>query len=284
MKLLKAKSKWFDESDLRLDAEYHLSDGPATTRLLVKSEIKTIPLSKAASKVFSGKIFKRTFVNDHHTGIPYLTASDMIKSHAVSGKYLSKKFTSEKKELFLKKGWILLSCSGTLGNTVFTNKDFEGVIGTHDLIRIVPNENEIKPGYLYAYLASKFGYSLLTQPSYGGVIKHIEPHHIQNLPIPIFSDNQQLTVHQLVVECNELRSKANELLKRAEARLYTETKLKVLNKNDYEFFGQHSHDRKVSTYVISSKQLSSVSLNAFNYSERIRKLTKYIKEHVIVPL
>lgn len=221
MKVLKANSKWFKESDLRLDAEFHLSEGPATKRLIKKSGIKTVPLTKVASSIFSGKIFKRTYVNNPNRGIPYLTASDMAKFEINSGNYLSRKFSNQKKELFIKKGWILLSCSGTLGNTVFTNEDFEGIIGTHDLIRIIPDKTEILPGYLYAFLSSKYGYALLTQSSYGGVVKHIEPHHIEHISVPIINKKAETSINSLIEDSARLRHESTECLKKAHKLLNT---------------------------------------------------------------
>lgn len=202
----------FSESDLRLDAQYHLSDGPESKRLLSKSPYKVETLSGVTENIFSGSIFRRTFVNDAKKGFPYLTASDMVKFDIDSGKYISKKYTTQKDELELKEGWILVSCSGTLGNTVYTNSIFKGRIGTHDLIRIVPNALKIYPGFLAAYLKSKIGYSLLTHSSYGGVIKHIEPHHIEPLPVPIFPKPKQLKIHNLFMSVASKRTKCTTVL------------------------------------------------------------------------
>ncbi|MBC7913843.1 MAG: restriction endonuclease subunit S [Pyrinomonadaceae bacterium] len=215
MKTLTVKRKWFEESDLRLDAEFHLSYGPMAKRIMDNSPLNITTLRQASERIFMGNIFKRTYVNNSEFGLPYLTASDMVKSNIDTGKYISEKYTTQKANLEIKEGWILVSRSGTLGMTVFTNKDFAGRIGTDDLIRIIPNDNKIKPGFLYAYLTSKYGNALLTQASYGGVIKHIEPHHIQDLSIPIFPEHQQNKIHQLITQAAELRVEANKLLQDA---------------------------------------------------------------------
>ena len=91
MKSIIAKSTWFVDSDLRLDASYHLSD---TNR--IKHVFSTLPylfttIQEQSEKIFSGNIFKRTYVKDPERGIPYITGSDMIKLDITSGKYLSKK-------------------------------------------------------------------------------------------------------------------------------------------------------------------------------------------------
>jgi len=200
MKVLKAKSKWLHQSDLRLDAQFHLSEGPISKRLIERSPFKLRPLHDVTDRIFLGKIFRRTFVSLPDKGLPYITASDMITFEASSGKYLSKRFTTQLDELTIKPGWILVSCSGTLGNTIFTGEGFNGKVGTHDLIRIVPKPTELAPGFLYAFLSSKYGYSLLVQPSYGGVVKHIEPHHIRDLSVPDFPKQVQAKIHGLILK------------------------------------------------------------------------------------
>lgn len=278
MKVAAAKYNWIKETDLRLGADYHLSDGPKTKRILEKSPFNKISLNKAAKDIFLGSRFKRVFVEDSEKGYPYLTGSDMVKADLDSGKYLSKKYTEQQETLMIDKGWILVSCSGTLGNTVFTNDDFVGRIGTHDLIRIIPNEVEIQPGFLYAYLSSKYGYSLLTQASYGGVVKHIEPHHIADLPIPLFPPDQQQRIHDLVVQAAELREEGNRLLRKAEEKFMTHANLPVLAKDDYEYFGAHSGERTTSMFKVNIREVSPLTVNAFNYSRKINRIKKIVEQ------
>lgn len=211
MKELIVKNGWFADSDLRLDATYYLSDGPLTKLKMKVSPYKVSSLSKETSEIFKGNIFKRTYVSDAKFGYHFMTASDMMKSNIESGKFVSKKYT-DTANLFLKEGWILVSRSGTLGNIVYTNKDFDGVLGTDDLIRVIPNNKGIKSGFMYAYLATKYGYGLLTQSGYGGVVQHIEPHHIENLPIPVFPTSKQEKIHNLIIDSSTLRVEANKIL------------------------------------------------------------------------
>ncbi|MCT4673881.1 MAG: restriction endonuclease subunit S [Prolixibacteraceae bacterium] len=243
MKALSVKHKWFGESDLRLDASYHLSDGPLTKLKLKKSPYEVTSLKRVTEDVFKGNIFKRTYVDNPETGFHFMTASDMMKSNIESGKFVSKKYT-DTANLLLKKGWILVSRSGTLGNTVYTNEDFEGVLGTDDLIRIIPCEKEILGGYMYGYLSSKYGYGLLTQSGYGGVVQHIEPHHIEDLSIPILPDSKQQEIHNLILEASNLRVEANKLL--SEAVEYFES-----------FIGESKVHLGFQTGKISSKSLNS---------------------------
>lgn len=80
MKILTVKSKWFNESDLRLDAEFHLSDGPRTNRSIKSSGVAYKSLKNVTREIFKGQIFKRCYVSSPEHGIPFLTASDMVKA------------------------------------------------------------------------------------------------------------------------------------------------------------------------------------------------------------
>ncbi|HNW70734.1 MAG TPA: restriction endonuclease subunit S [Bacteroidales bacterium] len=234
MKSIIAKREWFDESDLRLDASFHLSDSVLIKHKYIKSPVAMTTINEQAVEVFLGNIFKRIYVADLSRGVPYLTGSDMIKSDIESGKYLAKKQAQQLKHLMLKKGWILVSCSGTLGNVVFTNDMFENHIATHDLIRIIPNNKDVKSGFLFAYLASKYGYALLTQSSYGGVVKHIEPEHIYHIPVPIFPPENQEEIHNLITQAADLRVEANNILNKTKELFYKEYSIDNLRIN-YEF-------------------------------------------------
>lgn len=216
MKTTKIKKSIFNESGIRFDASYHLSDGPVTKQKLNNSPYQTTTLSKVVISNFKGNIFKRSYVDNANYGFKFLTASDMMKIDINGGKYISKKYTKIE-NLKLDEGWLLISRSGTLGNIVYTNSDFKEIIGTDDLIRVIPDNKKIKSGYLYAFLASKFGYGLITQSGYGGVVQHIEPHHIEELPIPLIPEDKQSVIHDLIINASILKVEANKFLEEAVA-------------------------------------------------------------------
>lgn len=276
MKTATATSAWLLDEGNRLDASFHLSDGREAKLLVKKSPHGFKTLETVSLKLFNGSRFKRAYVDDPERGYPYLTASDMTKAEPYSGTYLSKKMTGNTEGLMLHKDWLLISCSGTIGKVVFTNEDFEGQIGTHDLIRILPNAEELEPGYLYAFLTSKYGYAMLTQSNYGGVVKHIEPHHITDLPIPMLPERQRQEIHGLVEEAARLRVEGNGLLQEAREQLLEAANLPPLRQDEYEYFGSHAAGRELSVFTV--KNLDPVSIAAFNYSARIAKIIKRVKD------
>lgn len=252
MKLLNIKNSWFSESDLRLDASYHLSDGPVTKIKLKRLPYKISKLSSETKDIFKGNIFKRTYVSNAEDGFPFMTASDMMKSDINGGKFVSRKYTNTA-NLLLQKDWILVSRSGTIGNTVYTNRNFESILGTDDLIRIIPNNKDILGGYVYAYLSSKYGYGLLTQSGYGGVVQHIEPHHIEDLPIPVFPKGKQEEIHNLIIEVSMLREEANKLINEAQNKIIEKINF------DLEAFKQ----KNITSNTISSSHLKRFEAQYF---------------------
>lgn len=75
--------------------------------------------------------------------------------------------------------------------------------------------NILRGGLVYAYLASKYGYSLLTQGTFGAVIQHIEPYFVSSIPIPSFPEDFQNKINDLVLESARLREEAADVLDRA---------------------------------------------------------------------
>ena len=210
MKTVIIKNNWFTESDLRLDASFHLSEGHLTLVTFQNAAIKTKPLAQITEKIFYGNRSKRVYVNNPKKGLPFIKGADITKANFSSLKYISKARTANLENYFLEEGWTLITRSGTIGNTAYVNKDFIGKAASDDIIRVVPKN--IPSGFLYAFLSSKYGQNLLKHGTYGAVIQHIEPEHIENIPIPIFPPQKQKEIHNLIVEAADLRVEANRLL------------------------------------------------------------------------
>lgn len=206
-------------NSFRFDPSFHLSEA-----IVLRKELDNVPYEKISikdtkSKVFLGNIFSRIFVKDKEHGIPYLAASDTVLADINTGRFLSKKQSKELEYLMLKKDWIVITCSGTIGNVTYTNATFENHIATHDLIRIVPNDEKMLRGCLYAFLSSKYGYNQLTQSRFGGVVKHINAEHVNSIALPLFPESFQKEVDDLIQESARLREEATEVLDKAKAVL-----------------------------------------------------------------
>ena len=158
------------------------------------------------------------YVKDSNHGIPFLSSSDILKADLDNVKLASKKYTPEIERMSLKKGWTLISRSGTIGNCAFANAKHAQKLASEDVIRLVPN-NILRGGLVYAYLASKYGHLLLTQGTFGAVIQHIEPAFVGSIAIPFFPNSFQQEVDNLVQEAARLREEATCALEKAKQTL-----------------------------------------------------------------
>jgi type I restriction enzyme S subunit len=114
---------------------------------------------------------------------------------------------------------------------------FKDKVVSPNVIRVVPNKEGFNIiGYLYAYLNTWIGQAFLTRDQYGATVKHIEPHHVANIPIPRISDLEE-EVNQKILEAHKLREEAQELLLKAEEMIYSELGLPKIDEEDVEYFG-----------------------------------------------
>ena len=202
------------QTGLRFDASFHLSEGLVVKRQIASSPYDMLTIKDVTSEIFYGNRAKRVYVSKRENGIPFLSSSDILQADLENVKLASKKYTPCIEQMTLKKGWTLISRSGTIGNCAFANAKHAQKLASEHVIRLVPN-NILRGGLVYAYLASNHGHSLLTQGTFGAVIQHIEPNFIASLPIPKFPDEFQEEVDDLIQESARLREEAADALEEA---------------------------------------------------------------------
>lgn len=261
MKISSVKSK-FVVSQMRLDGSFHLSDGLEVRKLVSKSPYGTTEIKDVSSNIYCPGIFKRNYVK---SGIPFLGGGDIQKQDLDSGKYLREKNTPNYEVLQIKKGWSLVTCGGTIGDTVFANNLLAKCWISQHVMRVIPQN--IKEGMLYAYLASKYGKLLLTTNTYGSVIPTLNASNIANLPIPRFPEFFQQEVDNLVQEAARLREKAADALEYAISFFNT-------------LFPIPFKDNCLGK--VSSKEIMTSINKRFEASFHIsegKDIDKYIKEH-----
>lgn len=166
-------------------------------------------------------ICKRVFVEQTDDALEMFTPSQILDIFPKAEKYLSKKFCKSIPDWFVKKGEILLTCSGTIGNISLVSKTLDNKCISQNLIRIVPKNSE-DLGYVYAYLKSCFGQLFLTRNNYGAVIKHIDPDHLATILIPDAPSVIRRRINNLIVGSYELRDESNDLINEAMALLVKE--------------------------------------------------------------
>lgn len=204
--------------DFRLDSHFYNPMAEEAVKNVKKYSSDYRKLNdNVAENVFYLNRFTRTFV-DESFGVPYMAGRDIIKVRPTDVSYLSYTETSGLDAYKLKEGWILMTCSGTLGRTCFIYKNYENWVGTHDLIRIVPSV-DFDSGYLYAFLSSDYGYHQALRYKHGAVIDHLTPDQVAEIIVPIPTVKQQKEIGDLVRCAYDLRAEAIRLENEAQAIL-----------------------------------------------------------------
>ncbi len=148
------------------------------------------------ARVFNGPRFKRPYADFGVTTGPtirkYFTGTALTQLNSDNVKYLdSSKATAQVKKhldaLTIHKGYILVSDSGTLGRVTYALNQHDGHVATNNLIRIIVDDIPLR-GYLYEFLQSELGQSLMLKNAYGTNQEHLEPDIIADIPIPIPKD------------------------------------------------------------------------------------------------
>ncbi len=121
---------------------------------------------------------------EEKAGIPFLAATQVFGIRPTPRKWLAIAKTPGSSERFLEEGTILVTCSGTVGRAITAPEALTGSLITHDLLRVVPNTRELE-GWIYAFLQSPQARLMMTSSHYGQIIKHLEPAHLEALPVPI---------------------------------------------------------------------------------------------------
>lgn len=169
---------------------------------------------------FYGNRAKRNYVPKNTEGsIGFIGSSEMLYIYPKPIKYL---IGQKNKEFAVYEGTILLSRSGTIGNVTYVNKTLSKLLVSEHAIRIIPLEYG---GYLYAFLKTKIGKTLVQANIFGAVVDEIEPEHLRNIVIPNAPEEIRKEIHNLVIESYNLRDQSNALLDEAEKILYQELQL-----------------------------------------------------------
>jgi type I restriction enzyme S subunit len=222
---------WLYRSEQRLDGSYYAQEVGAALRIVKDSGFEVKPLIEVVSEIFILGRFRRVYATDKKAGWPYLSASEALEFRPISDRWLAKNHAPKQAHRhFVKGGWILVSSSGTVGRTILATQRLEKYFLTHDLLRIVPEQSP-SAGYLYAFLSTWIGQVLMTKDQYGSAIKHLEPHHLASVLVPLLPDQEQQAVHTDIIRVYNLRDQANKLLDEADELLHTELGLPRFDEN-----------------------------------------------------
>lgn len=214
---------------VRLEASAFSIEAYNAVTALENSGLQLIPLygeGGLCQEAHNAFRFKRIYVDAEH-GVPFLSSSEIISLRPRIENYLSFRYTKNLSKLLIQKWDILISCSGTIGNVSLASEPFTGKALSQDAIRLRVNDANTA-GYITAFLRSRYGRIQLNQATYGSVIVHIEPEHLERVLIPDLPPIRQIVIGRLMCKAGELRDEANRLLDEADRLLHKRLSLPYL--------------------------------------------------------
>ena len=282
MKVKSIPSRWLSEEGRRFDCGPYMS-GAREVREIIDS--LRVPQQRLDSLtvghnggIYNGPQFRRNYVDSPEHGVPFLTSGTIIRSDLSTLSLLRSKDaeSSMLSYLQLRQGMTLISCSGTIGRTAYARPDMDGMWSSQDVMKIVPDAAKVPSGYIYAYLASKFGVPLVISQTYGAIIQHLEPHHIASLPVPRLGEAREQRVHALVEEAAHLLSDYQARVVQATSLLFRSVGLHELTSREWQAMGPDLGFAQTFPCVNS--------LRALNFNPRYKQLCEQIKQGPWKPL
>ena len=200
------------ELNLRLDASYHLPTLQQIEANLSKSGFKDVKFREAIDKIFIPTRFKRPYVTDSNAGVPFLQGSHIPQIKPMDVKYLWGG-TKRLEDILIKKNWVLMTRSGTVGRIGIVRNGWEGWAASEHVLRIIIKSG-IHPGYIAAFLSSPYGEYQIKGKIYGAVVDEIgeqDTSLIEEINILLLPKNIQNKIGNPVFEAYDKRDKANQI-------------------------------------------------------------------------
>ncbi len=238
------------DSDFQLKAGIYGIEARQVKKDLEQGRWNIVHLNAFIEDAFYGGRSKRVYIDkSNENAVGFLGSSEMLSVHPKPVKFLLKGDRTDK--FALRKGQILLSRSGTIGNVSYVNSTLENYFVSEHAIRIISKEY---PGYVYTFLKSKEGRVLVKSNMFGAVISQLEPEHLNRIPIPNPPSALKQEIHDLIEASFRLRDESNELIDAAQMLLKTSLQLPSIEALQ-EQSEQFDKTASVLNYSVSSSEV-----------------------------
>ena len=202
------------DGERRMEAENFLASGFGT-RLAIESKAAGWTRLVDVARIWQPSRLKGIQVSPEF-GTPFLAATQVYGVRPIPRKWLSLNRTSDHAQRFVEEGTILLTCSGSVGRATLAHSAINGVLISHDLLRVEANQEDWW-GWIYAYLRAPTVREMMKSARYGHIIKHLETHHLDELPILLLQQDLRAPYDQRASKIIGFRDRAHNLVDRAEA-------------------------------------------------------------------
>lgn len=197
----------------RLEAAYHHPMVPAIMKRFQKLGLTTEPLERVSERIWWLTRFKRVFGDE---GMPYMSADELFSVNAPITKKVMIEQAEAPEDYYVKAGWIVMACSGQTyglnGSVALLDTRHEQNFFSHDIVRIIPRQHRIRPGYLYAVLGHpRLGRPLVIRHAYGTSIPHLDPGDVATIPVVRLPEEVEDAIADRTEKAVRLRAEADEI-------------------------------------------------------------------------
>ena len=207
------KASLLFRADRRFEAAAYLGEGYAT-RLAIESKASGWTLLSTVARTWQPSRLKGIQIGREY-GTPFLTATQVYDVRPTPRKWLSIDRTHDHAKRFVSRGQILLTCSGNVGRATLATKTTKDILVSHDLLRIDARDQDWW-GWIYAYLRAPTVRKMMKAAEYGHIIKHLETHHLDSLPVVCVDGRKRARFGAEASEILQLRDRAYVLTVEAE--------------------------------------------------------------------
>lgn len=197
-----------DELGDRLDATHHVPLAPSAVAKLRTGAFPLVRLKERVDDVYVAPRFARIYVEPEY-GTPLLQGSHVPAMRPSELKYISNRMTVKMERWIIRKGMVMVTCSGTVGRTAVVSSAQDGWAASQHILRITPTTGVTHPGFLCIFLATAYGQHQLNSKIYGGVVDELTAEDTETIWIPDVPYDLQVGIGEKVVRAYEMRDEAN---------------------------------------------------------------------------
>ena len=175
-----------EDPQLRFNARYFQPNSLLDTvgTQSKSSTWRAAKLGDVTDRIFFPSRFQRRYVAQSDDAVPFLGGTNISQFVPIIDKWLSKD-DPHVRRLQVFPGWLLITRSGSTGIVSSVPAHWAGWTVSEHVIRVIPNPNLLHPGYLEAYLRTKFAKASILRGVFGSVIDEITPEFLSEIEILI---------------------------------------------------------------------------------------------------
>lgn len=214
----------------RLDAYHRNRTVQRVEEAMRRNSRAVASLPEVTRRIWWPNRFRRVFGAG---GTPYVSAEELFDLNPPVTKRIHEGLVEDPQSYHVSPGWLLMARSGQVyglnGRVLMASDRHSDYFVSEDLIRVIPDDEAIRPGYLEVTLSHPtLGRPLIIRQAYGTSIPHLEPDDVALVAVPRLDPGLEDDIAEVVERAALLRSEADLLedasTERAEAILHAFTR------------------------------------------------------------